>query len=78
MATFLLTYAFRCGTCNSTNDDRLVLVGDSRSGLEATMRRIHLGCKFCGSPTAVSNRMKMSLDEATPSAGAETGSRTVR
>ncbi len=66
MATFLLSYAFRCGTCNSTNDDRLVLAADSRSELEATMRRTHLGCKFCGSATAVNKQMKMLLDEAAP------------
>jgi len=54
VATFLLTYTFRCGTCDSANHDKLLLAADSRSQLERTMRQVHLGCKFCGSPAAVS------------------------
>ena len=62
MATFVLTYAFRCGTCNATNDDKLVLASNSRKELARTMRRTHLGCKFCGSPTADRDSVMMSFD----------------
>jgi len=65
MATFLLTYAFRCGTCNTANNDKLVLAADSRRKLAGTMRRTHLGCRFCGSPTAVHGGAKVSICEIT-------------
>ena len=65
MATFLLTYAFRCGTCDTANNDKLVLAADSRRKLAGTMRRAHLGCRFCGSPTAVHGGAEVSIDEIT-------------
>jgi len=65
VATFLLTYEFRCGKCDSNNNDQFLLAADSRSELERTIRQVHLGCKFCGSATAVNKQMKMLLDEAT-------------
>ena len=63
MATFLLTYAFRCGTCDTAINEILVLAADSRRKLAGTVRRVHLGCRFCGSPTAVHGAAKMSIYE---------------
>ena len=63
MATFLLTYAFRCGTCDTANNDKLVLAADSRRKLAGTVRRVHLGCRFCGSPTAVRGGAEVSIDK---------------
>ena len=53
MVTLLLTYAFRCQTCNCANSDKLVLAADNRPQLVSFMAQVYLGCKYCGRPRAV-------------------------
>ena len=66
MATFQLTYTFRCGKCDSANDDKLFLAAESRPELERILQQAHLGCKFCGSPSAIGSQVTMAVDEAVP------------
>ena len=65
MATFQLSYTFRCGKCDSANNDELLVAAVDRTELERIMRQAHLGCKFCGSPSAIGSQITMAVDEAT-------------
>jgi len=64
MATFQLTYTFHCRTCDSANKDELFVAAVDRTELERIMRQAHLGCKFCGAPSAIKSQVKMAVAEA--------------
>lgn len=66
MATLLLTYAFRCQTCNCANKDELVLAAHNRDQLVGFMSQAHLGCKACGQPRVVDQGVKISLRKPAP------------
>ena len=61
MVPLLLTSAFRCETCDSADNEDLVLFADNRQQLVGFMAQAHLGCKFRGLPRATDQGVEISV-----------------